>query len=135
MMKKISMLATSILTIVLEILPYGAVCIFSDAGEKIRRTYSYFDLTPYAYANFAPFVTAILSCVVCILCVLAFWIDKKAVKKSITVMTALSAVTSVLPVFHGLSYVSITGVCITLSILVLFVLSMAKEKKNQSINR
>ena len=41
-----------VITIVLEILPYGAVCNFANPeGEVLRETFSNFDLTPFGYAN------------------------------------------------------------------------------------
>lgn len=56
--KRIALSATT-LAFVLELLPYGAVCNFANPdGKPWRRTYSYFDLTPFGYANFAPFLTA-----------------------------------------------------------------------------
>ena len=130
-MKKISMLMVSIITIVLEILPYGAVCMFmDDGGEKIKRTFSYFDLTPYGYANFAPLVTAVLSSIVCILCILHVWVYNRIIKKSIAVMAVLSAITSILPFFLGFEYITFTSICVFLSIIILFVLSIIKEQRN-----
>ena len=63
MKKRLMYLALPALTLILEILPYGAVCNFANPeGEAWRRTYSYFDLTPFGYANFAPLLTAFLTC-------------------------------------------------------------------------
>lgn len=64
-MKKlqISMISISLLAVILEILPFGVKCTFMDDGHvEIVRTYSYFNMTPYAYGNFFPFITAVLSC-------------------------------------------------------------------------
>ena len=48
MKKKLITLCTALIALVLEILPYGAVCNFANPeGEPLRRTYSYFDLTPF----------------------------------------------------------------------------------------
>ena len=130
MMKKVSMLMVSIIAIVSEILPYGAVCVFmEDGGAKIRQTYSYFDLTPYGYANFSPFVTAVLSCVACILCILFLKINNNIMQKAITIIAGSSTVISVTPVFYGVEYMTVVGVCVTLSMLILFVLSMIRERK------
>ena len=63
MKKRFLYLILPIITLILEALPYGAVCIFaSSPTEKHRETFSYFDLTPFGYANFAPLFTAIITC-------------------------------------------------------------------------
>ena len=67
--RKIAMTVLSVLTVILEILPYGAVCVFSDGVTEYTETYSYFDLRPFGYANFSPLVTAVLSCVILVFCV------------------------------------------------------------------
>lgn len=127
MKKKLAMLSVSAVTLILEALPYGAVCIFAeDGGWGIRRTYSYFDPTPFGYANFGPLVTAVLSCAVCVLCLVRIWKDGPVLKRAVAVLAALSAVTSLLPLFFGLAYLTATGVLITVSILVLLVLSVIK---------
>ena len=74
---KITSLVLIIAILILEILPYGAVCRFMgdpEAGIVIRYTYSYFDLTPFGYANFGPLFTAILSCILLLLIVLSLFI-------------------------------------------------------------
>ena len=54
-------------TVVLELLPWGAVCVFAGAPGspegRVRETYSYFDPLPFGYANLGPLMTAVLSCV------------------------------------------------------------------------
>lgn len=129
MKKKLAMLSVSVVTLILEALPYGAVCNFmSDCGGSIRRTYSYFDLTPFGYANFAPLITAVLSCAVCLLCLLRFWKDNKALNRAVAVLAGLSAVTSLLPLALGLAYMTTVSFLVTASILVLLVLSVIKGR-------
>ena len=73
----IILVAILIAILVLEVLPYGAVLHFANPeGEPFRETFSYFDLTPYGYANFGPFITAILMCVLLILSVIKLFVDK-----------------------------------------------------------
>jgi hypothetical protein len=73
MKKRWYCLILPILTLILEILPYGAVLNFmlpSADGTSVghfRKLYSYFDRTPFGYANFAPLITAVLSCIVLLL--------------------------------------------------------------------
>ena len=63
-MKKVCLAVLPALTIVLELLPLGAVCIFATSPtERVKETFSYFSLTPFGYANFAPLITAILTVV------------------------------------------------------------------------
>ena len=53
-MKKVCLVVLPALTIVLELLPLGAVCIFATSPtERLKETFSYFSLTPFGYANFA----------------------------------------------------------------------------------
>ena len=59
MKKRALYLILPIVTLVLECLPFGAVCNFAlDQGETVRKTFSYFDPVPFGYANFAPLLTA-----------------------------------------------------------------------------
>ena len=68
MKKRFLYLILPIITLILEALPYGAVCVFaSSPTERLRETFSYFDLTPFGYANFAPLFTAIITCLIFIL--------------------------------------------------------------------
>ena len=77
MKKRILYLIFPIIALILEILPFGAVCNFANPeGESIRKTYSYFDLTPYGYSNFAPFLTAIITCVILVLLIIYLFSSK-----------------------------------------------------------
>jgi hypothetical protein len=47
-MKKVCLAVLPALTIVLELLPLGAVCIFATSPtERVKETFSYFSLTPF----------------------------------------------------------------------------------------
>ena len=71
MKKRFLYLILPIITLILEALPYGAVCVFaSSPTERLRETFSYFDLTPFGYANFAPLFTAIITSLIFILLVI-----------------------------------------------------------------
>ena len=113
---KIISLILIIAVLVLEILPYGAVCNFMgdpEANITIRNTYSYFDLTPYGYANFGPFLTAILSCIITVLIVI-LGSDKVNLNKPIAIISAIAVITSLMPLLYGLSFYSFVGALITL---------------------
>ena len=81
-MKKVCLAVLPALTIVLELLPFGAVCIFATSPtERVKETFSYFSLTPFGYANFAPLITATLTVAIFLLSL--FSLKKKGVLKSI----------------------------------------------------
>ena len=116
MKKKIIMLCLALVTLVLEILPYGAVCNFANPdGEPWRRTYSYFDLTPFGYANFSPFIVAILTCVLIAMLVISL-LTKKQMRMPILVISAITTILSMAPLLFGISFFSIVGVLITITL-------------------
>ena len=134
MKKRISYLLLPLVTLVLEILPYGAVCNFATETKTIRELYSYFDLTPYGYANFAPFITALLTCI--ILALLAVWCftGKRQLMTAAKALLAVGAVLSLCPLLLGVDCFSAVGALITLTLAVEFLLVYFKFKtpKNAS---
>ena len=118
MKKRCLYLILPIITLVLEALPYGAVCVFaSSPTERIRKTFSYFDLTPFGYANFAPFLTALITCLIFIF-LFIYWLKGNTVfavkaKNILSVATVMSLG----PLVFGLNYFSIVGVLITASLI------------------
>lgn len=117
MKKRFVYLLLPIITLILEILPYGAVCIFSTSPtETIRETFSYFDLIPVGYANFAPLLTAIITCLIFVL-LLIFYIKgnvRVAVKAKNILYVAI--VMSLGPLIFGIEYFSLVAGLITLSL-------------------
>ena len=119
------MLIISVLMLVLEILPYGAVCNFANPdGNSIKNTYSYFDLTPFGYANFGPFITAIFTCVLVVLSVFYFLKFSKKTSRIISIVAGVSVLTSILPFMYGISYITTIGVIISLLLLTYFIISI-----------
>lgn len=126
MKKKIILLCTSLAALILEILPYGAVLNFANPdGEPWRKTYSYFSLTPYGYANFGPLITAILTCVLLVIIVLSLLL-KKDWNKPISVISAIASLTSLAPLMFGLDNFSLVGAMISVCFIAVFVLSRIK---------
>lgn len=126
MKKKMITLALLLSALVLEILPYGAVLNFANPdGEPWRKTYSYFSLTPYGYANFGPLITAILTCVLLVIIVLSLLL-KKDWNKPISVISAIASLTSLAPLMFGLDNFSLVGAMISVCIIAAFVLSRIK---------
>ena len=117
-MKKRSIyLILPIITLILEILPFGAVCNFANPeGEPWRKTFSYFDLMPFGYANFSPLLTAIITCLVFVL--IAFYVIRGSVRAVIYAKNILFAavVISLGPLALGVRFFSLVGGLITVSL-------------------
>ena len=117
--KRLLYLILPVITLILELLPYGAVCNFANPeGEPWRETYSYFDLTPFGYANFTPFLTAVVTCLVLAL-LLLYWV-KGSQKVGLLArnILAFGAVVSVGPLAFGLRFFSPVGALITVTLVV-----------------
>lgn len=117
MKKRFLYLLLPIITLILEILPYGAVCIFAPSPtEQVKKTFSYFDLTPFGYANFAPFFTAIMSCL--IFALLLIFCIKGNVCTAIKAKNILyvAVVMSLGPMVFGIASFSLVAGLITLSL-------------------
>ena len=130
MKKRFLYLVLPIITLILEVSPYGAVCIFaSSPTDRIRETFSYFDLTPFGYANFAPFLTALITCLIFIL-LLIYWLKGNVVfaikaKNILYVATVMSLG----PLVFGLSYFSVVGALITTCLIAELLILQLKIKQ------
>lgn len=131
MKKKIIMLCTTLIALVLEILPYGAVCNFANPeGEPWRRTYSYFDLTPFGYANFSPFIVALLTCVLIILIIVAI-ASKKTMRTPILAVSAIATVLSLAPLLYGIRFFSVVGAFISVALAATTVIAFVNNNNNE----
>lgn len=114
MKKKFYVLILPIITLIPEILPYGAVLNFANPeGAYLRKTFSYFDLTPFGYANFTPFITAVLTCVVIILLVVYCATDKAGLAAAARGILLAACAVSLGPLMLGVSSFSAVGALIT----------------------
>ena len=114
MKKRILFLILPIVTLVLEILPFGAVCNFANAeGESLRETFSYFSLTPFGFANFTPFITAVLTCFAFLLLLIYCFKNKKKSANTAKLILFTASIISLGPLLFGPSYFSIVGALIT----------------------
>ena len=136
MKKRLLYLIFPIITLILEILPFGAVCNFANPeGEPWRRTFSYFDLTPFGYANFAPLLTAIITCAILVLLLIYMFTDNVKMITAIKVLLCIGVVMSLCPLLLGINYFSFVAALITASLIaeLIFVFATAsffiKEKK------
>ena len=117
MKKKLIVLSILLCTLVLEILPWGAVCNFANPeGPPHRATYSYFSMIPYGYANFAPLITAVLTCVL-ILVVLIAIIFKKGIGKRTAILAGVTAIISLCPMLYGLENYAVVGAGISVGLI------------------
>lgn len=128
--KRTILLALSLLVIVLEALPFGAVCNFANPdGDPIRKTFAYFNLVPFGYANFGPFITALLSVALLVMCALNFLKRSDKLSRSITVLSFVTTIISLTPLLHGIRYVSVLGAIISVALLSLTIVSVINNKK------
>ena len=126
MKNKLLLLVLPVVIILLEALPYGAVCNFAapEKSESIRKTYSYFDLTPYGYANFGPFLTAICTVVLLALGILFLIREGRGILTAIRFVSLLGTLFSLMPLTLGLHYYSALAVVISLCCASLSVLAI-----------
>ncbi len=116
-MKKIRLLILPIITIILQILPCGAVLVFAPSPtERVRETFSYFNLTPFGYANFAPFITALLTCIILLLALISIKLEK--MRKAVFWLSLAAAIISLLPLVFGIDYYSVVGGIITITLVI-----------------
>ena len=106
-MKNKKQLSSAIITAVgiLEVMPYGAVLNFArppEEGGAIRETYSYFDLTPFGYANFGPLLTAIISLLIMIVIIVLLFTKGQKLLSLVAVLSAVGVITSLMPLMYGL---------------------------------
>ncbi len=131
MKKRFSYLILPIITLILEILLYGAVCNFAiSPSERYRETFSYFDLTPFGYANFAPFITAIITCIIIVLLLIYCVTNKHKIAIAVRNILCVCAILSLCPLMFGVDYFSVVAVFITISIVAeLLLLHLIVTKK------
>ncbi len=128
MKKKLLYLLMPIITLILEILPYGAVCNFASGTDEIHReTFSYFDLVPFGYANFAPLLTAMVTCAVLALLLVYLFTDKYRVIAITKGFLCAGAVLSLCPLLYGINFFSLVGALITVSLIAELILLLYTE--------
>ena len=113
---KFRFLIFPVVALILEILPYGAVLIFATPEETFRKTYSYFSLTPYGYANFGPLFTAILTCVIIGASLFLFFRKKETKNNALKILSVIAVFTSLSPLLYGIEFFSVIGTLISVSL-------------------
>lgn len=94
--------------------------------ERVKETFSYFSLTPFGYANFAPLITATLTVAIFLLSL--FSLKKKGVLKALFVLSIITVVISLLPLMYGLNYYTLVGAFITGTLVIESVLAKIQQK-------
>ena len=123
----IILVAILIAILVLEVLPYGAVLHFGNPeGEPFRETFSYFDLTPYGYANFGPFITALQTCSLLVMSVVDLFLNNRRLKNALRIVAFVALVASLGPLL--VNCYSIIGGAISILLLAVLIISMKKEE-------
>lgn len=113
-MKRLSHMILPIAALILEILPYGAVCNFASAPNEIHReTFSYFDLVPFGYANFAPFITAVLTCAILVILTIYCITGRHGIAAAARNLLIVCTAISLCPLLFGIDYFSVIGGFIT----------------------
>lgn len=123
MKQRIKYLILPIITLILEILPYGVVLNFARPSQNgeigyFKEYYSYFDLMSWGYGNVFPMLTACLTCV--ILGLLVHYCVKGSLGKviSIKAILGLAAFFSIFPmVLMGIKYITLVGVLVTITLI------------------
>lgn len=133
-MKNKKQLSSAIITTIgiLELMPYGAVLNFARSPEEggvIRETYSYFDLTPFGYANFGPLLTAISSILIMIVIIVLLFEKGQKLWTLVAVLSAVGVITSLMPLMFGIEYYTAVGFTITLLLAVQFIISIWDRRK------
>ena len=119
-----------VITLILEILPFGAVCNFANPdGAPWRQTFSYFDLLPFGYANFSPFLTAIMTCLVLAAVVAYCYFGTYGLAKIAKEVLFVAVLLSLGPLLLGAQYYSVVGAMITFTLLAEFLLLQITVQK------
>ena len=129
--KNIFVFILSAVALFLEVLPYGAVLVFAEpTGEGSRHLYSYFDLVPFGYANFAPLICAILTVIIFILSAICLFFGAKNLLGTIFGLSLAATLISVAPlILFGARFFSIVGGAISVLLAAVCLISFAERRK------
>lgn len=102
--RKLILTFTFAVAVVLELLPFGVMCNFSDGEQTVLRRFSYFSMVPYAYGCMLPLVAAILSVAALVLSIV-YLTPKSAGRRAVAVpwiIVAVAAAASLASMLHML---------------------------------
>ena len=128
-LKKILLSVLILGALALELLPNGVILRFANPeGEPWCSTYSYFSLMPFGYANFGPFIAAILTVVLLVLVVIYLLRPRKRLDIALMNVSGFATAASLMPLMFGIEYITVIGVIITLLLAGTFGCCFIKEK-------
>ena len=140
MKKRLLYLVLPIITVILEIIPYGAVLNFGRPATDgsigyFRELYSYFDLMPFGYGNFAPLITAVITCIIAVLLVIYGITGKTRLAVISRNILWLCIIFSLGPLVLGIKFFSFVGALITVSLIVELYLLHVLIKSSKELSR
>lgn len=97
----------------LELLPFGAVLVFAEPDGTVTLNYSYFSITPFGFANFAPLLTGALTAAVLLLMLIAAISRRRGVKNAAFICTVICAGISLLPLLYGVRSMNFVSYSVT----------------------
>ena len=128
--KKTLLFVLALGALILELLPNGVVLRFANPeGDPWVHTYSHFDITPFGYANFGPFIAAILTCVLLVLAVIYFFKPCKGLNTAIMNVSGFAAVAAFAPILFGVKYMTVFGVLVGTLLAATFGVCFIKEEQ------
>ena len=125
------LLAITILTLILELLPYGAILEFAHMSPELTLGYyeehfSYFDPMVYGHGHFGPLITAVLTCILAGITVISIFFEGRTIWIALRVMSVLTLLCSLTPMLTGCY--SPVGMAISALLLVTCIISLKKEE-------
>lgn len=132
-MKKVRIiyLVMSISALCAELFGKGAICVFAVSPEKTQTTlFSYFSLVPFGYANFGPFITAVLTAVIVLLSVVLFTKKAHKITRCLKVLNIAAFTASLLPlIMLGAAYFNLVSYIITVILAAMAVMTVFVKKE------
>ncbi len=113
--------------LILEALPISGVLIFADPDGTYRRTFAYFDMILFGYANFAPTVTAWLSVISTILALILLFKSRPKLVIADRILAVACAVISLCVFLYGIRYITAAGIAISVLLLLRAAITFIKE--------
>lgn len=127
--KKYLLTLLCVTVLILELLPNGVALRFANPeGEPWVRTYSYFSLTPYGYANFGPFISAVLTCVLIVLVIIGWFRCGKRLNIALMNVSGFAAAASFLPLTLGAEFITPIGIAVGVLLTGIFGVCFIKDK-------
>ena len=123
--------------LILELLPWGVATTFAvEPSRQVIRYYPYFHPLPYAYGNFGPFLTAVLTALLIILSVVSLCVKHSSIKWLTVSMifTAAAICTSLMPFILFQDFTMI-GVFISMLLVTVLILQLLAHQANSGEKR